>query len=55
MIPVESSKNNSDRVVDLMLYKSQYSLRENLLKFLRKHDCGFVCRRCLSSYSSQNF
>ena len=47
-------KNNSDRVIDLMIYKNQYILKESLHEILGKHDCTFVYRLCLSSFSSQN-
>ena len=53
-MPIETNKNNSDRVVDLLIYKNHCDLIEKLHAFLGKHDSKFVCRRCLSSYSSQN-
>ena len=54
IVPVKISKNNSDRVVDLLLYRNQYILIKTLHVFLGKHDFKFVGRRCLSFDSSQN-
>ena len=52
-IPVEI-KNISGRVVDLLTYKNTYVLIIKLHVFLGKHNSKFVCRRCLSAFSSQN-
>ena len=52
--PCEISKNESDKDINLLIYKSHYVLFENFYVFLRKHDCKFICRRCLSSYLYQN-
>ena len=54
LIPIEISKNNSDRVIDLAIYKNHYVLIKKLDVFLGDHNKKFICRRCLSSYTSEN-
>ena len=54
LIPVEVSKNDSDRVIDLAIYKNHYVLIKKLDVFLGDHNKKYVCRRCLSSYTSEN-
>ena len=54
LIPIEISKNNSDRVIDLAIYKNHYVLIKKLDVFLGDHNKKFICRRCLSSYTSKN-
>ena len=54
LIPIEISKNDSDRVIDLAIYKSHYILIKKLNTFLGDHNKNFICRRCLSSYTSEN-
>ena len=54
LIPVEVSKNNSDRVFDVAMYKNHYILIKKLDVFLGDHNKKFVCRQCLSSYTSEN-
>ena len=54
IIPFEISKNNSDRVVDLGIYKNRYILFKKLNVFLGDHHKTFICRRCLNSYTSEN-
>ena len=54
LIPIEISKNNSDRVIDLAIYKNHYVLIKKLDIFLGDHNEKFICRRCLSSYTSEN-
>ena len=54
LIPIEISKNNSDRVINLAIYKNHYVLIEKLDVFLGDHNKKFICRRCLSSYTSEN-
>ena len=54
LIPFEISKNESDRVVDLLMYKNHYVLIKKLNVFLGDHHKNFICRRCLSSYTSEN-
>ena len=54
LIPIEVSKNDSDSVVDLLIYKNHYVLIKKLHILLGKHDCILVCREILSSCTSQN-
>ena len=54
LIPLELSKNSSDRVVDLLIYKNDYVLIKKLHIFLGNINCNFVFRRCLNSSTSQN-
>ena len=54
LLPIEISKNNSDRVIDLAIYKNHYVLVKKLDVFLGDHNKKFICRRCLSSYTSEN-
>ena len=54
LIPIEISKNNSDRVIDLAIYKNHYILLKKLDVFLGDHNKKIICRRCLSSYTSEN-
>ena len=54
LIPIEISKNESDRVVDLLIYKNHYVLIKKLQVFLGDHKKSFVCSRCLNSYTSEN-
>ena len=54
LIPIEISKNNSDRVIDLAIYKNHYVLIKKLDVFLGDHNKKFICRRCLSLYTSEN-
>ena len=53
LLPVEVSKNESDRVIDL-IYKNHYALIKKLNVFLGDHHKTFICRRCLNSYASEN-
>ena len=54
VIPIEISKNDSDRVIDLLICKNHYGLIKKLNVFLGDHHKTFICRRCLSSYTSEN-
>ena len=54
LIPIEMSKNDSDRVVDLLFYKNHYVLIKKLNVFLGKQDCRYICKRCFSSYTCKN-
>ena len=54
LIPLEISENkNGDYEIDLLIYKNHYVLIKKLHVFLGKSKCTHVCRRCLSSYSSE--
>ena len=52
--PIEISKNESDNVIDLLIYKNLYVLIKKLHVFLGDHNKSFVCRRCLNSYTCEN-
>ena len=54
LIPIEISKNESDSVVDLIIYKNHYVLNRKINVFLGDHHKNFICRRYLSSYTSEN-
>ena len=53
LIPIEISKIESDRVVDLLIYKNHYALIKKLNVFLGDHHKNFICRRCLISYRNE--
>ena len=53
LIPIEVTKNDSDRVIDLASYKNHYVLIKKLDVFL-DHNKKYICRQCLSSYTSEN-
>ena len=53
LIPIEISKNYSDRVIDLAFYKNHYALIKKLDVFLGDHNKKIICRQCLSSYTSK--
>ena len=52
--PIEISKNESDRVVDLLIYKNHYALIKKLHVFSGHHNKSFVRRSCLNSYTCEN-
>ena len=54
LLPIEFSKNPSDRGIGLLIYKKHYLLKKTLHIFSGFHKCTFVCRLCLSSYTRQN-
>ena len=54
LIPIEISKNGSDNVIDLLIYKNHYALIKKLHVFLGDHNKSLVCRRCLKSYTNEN-
>ena len=54
LIPIEISKNESDKVIDLLIYKNQYALIKKLFVFLGNHNKSFVCRRRLTLYTKEN-
>ena len=51
---MEISKNESNNVIDLLIYKNHYALFKKLHVFLGHHHKSFVCRRCLNSYTCEN-
>ena len=54
LIPIEISRNDSDKVIDLLIYKNHYALIKELYIFLGDHHKNFICTRCLNSYTSEN-
>ena len=48
LLPIEVSKNNSDRVIHLAICKNHY-IPEKVDVFLGDHNKKFQCRQCLSS------
>ena len=54
LIPIEFNKNNSDRVIDSAIHKNHYNFIKKLDVFLGDHNKKFICRQCLSSYTSEN-
>ena len=54
LIPTEINKTDSDRAVDLLIYKNHYALIKKLNVFLGDHHKTFICRRCLNSYTCEN-
>ena len=54
LLPIEISKNDSDRVIDLAIYKNHNVLIKKLDVFLGDQNKKFICRQCLSSYTSEN-
>ena len=51
---IEISKNESDRVVDLLIYENQYVLIKKIHITLVDYICKFVCRRCSSFYRNKH-
>ena len=54
LVLIEISKNDSDRVVDLLIYKNHYAFIEKLKVILGDHHKNFIWRRFLNSYTSEN-
>ena len=54
LIPIEVSENNSETVIDLVIYKNHYAFIKKLRVFLRKKDSKFVCRGCLTCFKNGN-
>ena len=52
--PIEVCKNNSDRVIELLIYKNHNALIEKLNVISGDDHQNFVCRRCLNSYTCEN-
>ena len=53
-IPIEISKKDTDRYIDLAIYKNHYVLIKKLDVFSGDHTKKFICRRCLNSYTNEN-
>ena len=54
LIPIENSKIEKDKVFYSTIYKNHYVLIKKLDVFLGDHNKNFICRQCLSSYTSKN-
>ena len=54
LIPFEVSENDSDKDIVLAIYKNHYAPIKKLDVFLGDHNKKYICRRCLSSYTSEN-
>ena len=54
LIPTENRKNESDKVLDLIIYKNHYALIKKLHAFLGNHNKSFVCRSCSNSNTNEN-
>ena len=54
LILVEVSGNNSEMVVDLVIYKNHYAVIKKLHVILGNHNSKFVCRRCSSCFKIEN-
>ena len=53
LLPIEISKKESDKVIDLIISKNHYALIKKLHLILGDHNKNFVCRRCLNSNTSE--
>ena len=54
LLPIEVNKNESDGVIDLLIFKNHFNLIKKLHIFLGNHNCNYVCRCCLNSDTGQN-
>ena len=54
LIPIEISKNESDKDIDFLFYKNHYALIKKVHVFLENHNKSFVCRCCSNSYTNEN-
>ena len=54
LIPIEINKNETDRVIDLLIYNNHYVFIKKFHKFSGNHNCNYFGRRGLNSYTSQN-
>ena len=52
LIPIEDSKNISDRFIDWIIYKKHYAMIKKLNVLLGDHYKKIICRRWLNSYTS---
>ena len=53
LVPIGISKNESDKVFDLLIYKNHYSFIIKLNVFLGDHHKSFTCRRFMNSFASE--
>ena len=54
LVPIEISEGETDRVVDLLLYKIPYVLNKKIPVVLGNQNKIFICRGCLNFYTSEN-
>ena len=54
LITIEVSKNDSDRVIDLLIYRNHYGVIKKIKVSFGDLKKIFICRRCLNSYTSEN-
>ena len=54
LVRIDISKNELDKVIDLLLYKNHYALIKKLHVFSGNHIESSICRRCLNSYITGN-
>ena len=48
LMPIGSSKNDSDKNNDWLTYENHYALIKKLKVFIEDHHEKLICRRCLS-------
>ena len=53
LFPIEVSRNETDRLVDLQIYRTHYVLIKKLNVFLGKQVFRFIFKGCLCPYTSQ--
>ena len=51
--PFEISKNDSDKVIDFLIYRIHFALIKEINVLLGDHHKNFNCRRCLNLYTSE--
>ena len=54
LIPIEIGQNESDKVINFLIYKNHYGLNKKLHVFLGNHKKSFVYRQGSNSYTSEN-
>ena len=54
LIPIKISKIESDKVIDLILYKNHYALIKKCHVILGNRNKRFVCRQCVNFYRNEN-
>ena len=54
LIPIEMSKNESDKVIDSLIYQNHFTLNKKLNVFLGGHHKNIICRRYMNSYTNEN-
>ena len=53
IVPIEVGEKNSDRIVDLLIYRNHHVVVKKLHIFVSNHNCNFVCGQCLNSCTIQ--